>query len=498
MTRRLLIIGTWLLIATICRSHPVMNAYLEMVESDDGTTSVIWRHPSSTATGMNLEPLYPGEVKAAATLPSQDEGGYLREYYVLKGAPRFWSGCAIGLKGTTSGATEVLVRLKLANGQTQVAVLRGPADVFIVPEQAGRGQAAAAYFQLGVDHILKGVDHLLFVLGLLLLVPGRLMLIKTITSFTVAHSITLAIATLGYASAPLPPLNVAIALSIFYLGPEIIRQQRGKTSLTIRHPWLIAFVFGLLHWPRRHPGADAGDHLVPRLAQRLPPAGAGQLAPPAAHLPRGVWGLLLIVIVIGGIYKGLFTPTEAAAMSAVYAFIVAVFVYKDMPLKAVPKVLLSSANMSAMLLYIITNAVLFSFVLTNENIPHAIADWIVTSHFGEVGFLLVVNVLLLAAGNFMEPSSIVLIMAPILFPVAMRLGINPVHFGIVMTVNMEVGMCHPPVGLNLYVASGIAKMGITELTIAVAPWLLTMLIFLGLITYVPEISLWLPRTLGML
>ncbi|HTQ49868.1 MAG TPA: HupE/UreJ family protein [Candidatus Acidoferrales bacterium] len=247
MTRRLLIIGTWLLIATICRSHPVMNAYLEMVESDDGTTSVIWRHPSSTATGMNLEPLYPAEVKAAATLPSQEEGGYLREYYVLRGAPRFWSGCAIGLKGTTSRATEVLVRLKLANGQTRVAVLRSSADVFIVPEQAGRGQAAAAYFQLGVDHILKGVDHLLFVLGLLLLVPGRLMLIKTITSFTVAHSITLAIATLGYASAPLPPLNVAIAFSIFYLGPEIIRQQRGKTSLTIRHPWLIAFVFGLLH-----------------------------------------------------------------------------------------------------------------------------------------------------------------------------------------------------------------------------------------------------------
>jgi C4-dicarboxylate transporter DctM subunit len=117
---------------------------------------------------------------------------------------------------------------------------------------------------------------------------------------------------------------------------------------------------------------------------------------------------------------------------------------------------------------------------------------------GLIGFLLIANILLLAAGNFMEPSSIVLILAPILFPIAMKLGIDPVHFGILMVVNMEVGMCHPPVGLNLYVASGIAKMGITELTIAVWPWLLTMLIFLGVVTYVPEISLWLPRMLGML
>src|SRR5690606_28177379 len=117
---------------------------------------------------------------------------------------------------------------------------------------------------------------------------------------------------------------------------------------------------------------------------------------------------------------------------------------------------------------------------------------------GWIGFLLFVNILLLLAGNFMEPSSIVLITAPILFPVAVKLGIDPVHLGILMVVNMEVGMCHPPVGLNLYVASGIAKMGITELTIAVMPWLLTMLAFLMVVTYVPEISLWLPRVLGMM
>ena len=213
---------------------------------------------------------------------------------------------------------------------------------------------------------------------------------------------------------------------------------------------------------------------------------------------ESVWGLLLIIIVMGGIYTGMFTPTEAAAMSAVYAFFVAVFVYKDMRLKDVPKVLLNSANMSAMLLYIITNAVMFSFILTNENIPQQLASWMLAMGLGKIAFLLAVNILLLMAGNFMEPSSIVLIFAPILFPVAIKLGINPVHFGILMTVNMEVGMCHPPVGLNLYVASGITKMGITELTVAVWPWLLTMVVFLIGVTYWPTLTLWLPRWLGML
>lgn len=211
-----------------------------------------------------------------------------------------------------------------------------------------------------------------------------------------------------------------------------------------------------------------------------------------------IWGLFLIVVVIGGIYSGMFTPTEAAAMSAVYAFIVAVFVYKDMKLKDVPKVLLSSANMSAMLLYIITNAVLFSFLMTHENIPQHMASWMLDTGLGVITFLLVVNILLLLAGNVMEPSSIVLIMAPLLFPIAVKLGVDPVHFGIIMVVNMEVGMCHPPVGLNLYVASGITKMGITELTIAVWPWLLTMLIFLLMVTYLPFLSLAFPRFLGMM
>ncbi len=218
----------------------------------------------------------------------------------------------------------------------------------------------------------------------------------------------------------------------------------------------------------------------------------------AAAFSKSFWGLALILIVMGGIYTGVFTPTEAAAMSAVYAFVIAVFVYKDMRLSDVPRVLLSSASMSAMLLYIITNAVLFSFLMTHENIPQQMAAWITGTGLNWIAFLLFVNVLLLLAGNVMEPSSIVLIMAPILFPVAVKLGIDPVHFGILIVVNMEVGMCHPPVGLNLYVASGITKMGITELTVAVWPWLLTMLIFLVMVTYIPELSLWFPRMLGML
>jgi C4-dicarboxylate transporter DctM subunit len=208
---------------------------------------------------------------------------------------------------------------------------------------------------------------------------------------------------------------------------------------------------------------------------------------------RSAWGLFLIVIVMGGIYSGIFTPTEAAGIAAVYAFVIAVYVYRDLKLVQVGKVLLDSAAMSAMLLYIITNAVLFSFLMTSENVPQAMATWLTGQGLGPIGFLIVVNLLLLLAGNVMEPSSIVLIMAPILFPVAVQLGIDPVHFGIIIVVNMEVGMCHPPVGLNLYVASGITKMGISELTVAVMPWLLTMLVFLVLITYVPAISLWLPR-----
>src|SRR5207253_4692972 len=145
---------------------------------------------------------------------------------------------------------------------------------------------------------------------------------------------------------------------------------------------------------------------------------------------ESVWGLLLIGIVLGGIYGGIFTPTEAAAVAAVYAFFITVFVYKELKLREVGKVLLQAASMSSMILYIITNAVLFSFLMTHEQIPQQMTNWIATSGVTWIEFLLIVNILLLVAGNVMEPTSIVLITGPILFPIAIKLGIHPVHLGI--------------------------------------------------------------------
>jgi len=265
------------------------------------------------------------------------------------------------------------------------------------------------------------------------------------------------------------------------------------------------------------------------------------------HLPSQSWpgfkaifksgfsasgGLMLIVIVLGSIYGGVASPTEAAAVSAIYAFLVSVFGYRDMgPLKKVawrnegedafsmvarnlwqsfwafPRALadkeiqhtvLDAAKVSIMLLFIIANAMLFAHVLTTERIPHVIADTIVHWGLEPWMFLIVMNLLLLAAGNFMEPSAILLIMAPILFPIATKLGIDPVHLGIIMVVNMEIGMLTPPVGLNLFVTAGITGNSIGWVIKAVLPWLLLLLLFLIIITYVPQVSLFLPEYLDKL
>jgi C4-dicarboxylate transporter, DctM subunit len=208
---------------------------------------------------------------------------------------------------------------------------------------------------------------------------------------------------------------------------------------------------------------------------------------------KAMWGLLLIVIVLGGIYGGVFTPTEAAAVAAVYAAIIALFVYRDLKFTDVPRVLLDSAKVTVMLLFIIANAFLFAHVLTTEQIPQAIARELVAMGLQPWQFLIVVNVLLLIAGNFMEPSAIILILVPILFPIAVQLGINPVHLGIIMVVNMEIGMVTPPVGLNLFVASGITNMPLLSVVRASLPWLMILLFFLILVTYVPQISLFLPN-----
>ncbi len=241
-------------------------------------------------------------------------------------------------------------------------------------------------------------------------------------------------------------------------------------------------------------------------------------------------GLMLIFLVLGSIYLGVASPTEAASVAAIYAFFVVVFGYRDLgPLKDVPwrkegesvvsvvvraitdffvsmlkspfdaevrKVVISSVKVSAMLLFIIANAMIFAHVLTTEKIPHHIAEAITGMELSPWVFLIIVNILLLIAGNFMEPSAIILIMAPILLPIATGLGIDPIHLGIIMVVNMEIGMLTPPVGLNLFVASGITGKSMGWVIKACLPWLALLLLFLILITYIPQISLWLPETMS--
>ncbi len=231
------------------------------------------------------------------------------------------------------------------------------------------------------------------------------------------------------------------------------------------------------------------------------------------------WGLFLIVIILGGIYGGIFTPTEAAAVAAVYAFVIANFVYKDMgPLKGegderysllkrpqalvtvffhpdTKHALFEAGKITIMLLFIIANALILKHVLTDEQIPQAIAGAMLEAGFGPVMFLVIVNLILLIGGQFMEPSGLIVIVAPLVFPIAIELGIDPIHLGIIMVVNMEIGMITPPVGLNLFVTSGVAGMPVLDVVKAALPWLGILFVFLILITYVPWISTVVPTAL---
>jgi C4-dicarboxylate transporter DctM subunit len=248
-----------------------------------------------------------------------------------------------------------------------------------------------------------------------------------------------------------------------------------------------------------------------------PRAGLGELLGSARD---AAWGLFLIVIILGGIYGGIFTPTEAAAVAAVYAFVIANFVYRDMgPLKDIdasaivalarkPLALLSvfihpdtratlfeAGKLTIMLLFIIGNALLLKHVLTEERIPQAITEAMLAAGLGPVMFLIVVNALLLLGGQFMEPSGLIVIVAPLVFPIAVELGIDPIHLGIIMVVNMEIGMITPPVGLNLFVTAGVAQMSVMAVVRAALPWVGIMFLFLILVTYVPILSTWLPTSL---
>jgi C4-dicarboxylate transporter DctM subunit len=231
------------------------------------------------------------------------------------------------------------------------------------------------------------------------------------------------------------------------------------------------------------------------------------------------WGLFLIVIILGGIYGGIFTPTEAAAVAAVYAFVIANFVYKDMgPLKGegdsrhsllsrpqalitvffhrdTKHTLLEAGKTTIMLLFIIANALILKHVLTDEQIPQAIAGMMLDAGFGPIMFLIIVNVILLIGGQFMEPSGLIVIVAPLVFPIAISLGIDPIHLGIIMVVNMEIGMITPPVGLNLFVTSGVAGMPMMRVVRAALPWLGILFVFLILVTYIPWLSTVVPTAL---
>ena len=230
------------------------------------------------------------------------------------------------------------------------------------------------------------------------------------------------------------------------------------------------------------------------------------------------WGLFLIVIILGGIYGGVFTPTEAAAVAAVYAFFIANFVYRDMgPLHVqgeetpnhsllrrpwalltvfahpdTRKVLFEAAKLTTTLMFIIANALILKHVLTEEQIPQSIAAMMLEAGYGPIMFLVIVNILLLIGGQFMEPSGLLIIVAPLVFPIAMQLGIDPIHLGIIMVVNMEIGMITPPVGLNLFVTAGVARMSVMGVVKAALPFVTILFAFLILITYVPIISTWLP------
>lgn len=214
-----------------------------------------------------------------------------------------------------------------------------------------------------------------------------------------------------------------------------------------------------------------------------------------AHIARtfrdAFSGLFLIVIVVGGIYGGIFTPTEAAAVAAVYSAFIALFIHNDMGFKDVPRVMLDAAKMTSVIMFIIACAMIFAHALTEEQVPQHLSKAIIDQDLSPGTFLLMVNVILWFAGDFMEPSSILIILAPLFHPIAMNLGIDPIHLGIIMTTNMEVGMITPPVGLNLYVAAGLTGMTLGQVTRAALPWMGVMIVALLLITYIPWFSLYL-------
>ncbi len=227
-------------------AHEARPGFLELRQTGEDTWSFLWKKPTGGEIEIQIAPVIPDGCRLA----TQDRQQLTPGAMIARGTLTCAGGLAgktIAIAGLEATITDVLVRLHHADGRLESHLLRPATPSVRLGGVTSAAERAFGYVQLGVQHILLGVDHLLFVLGLMLIVKGRWTLVKTITAFTLAHSITLAIATLGYAQAPLVPLNAAIALSILFLGPEVVRTWRGETSFTIRHPWVVAFAFGLLH-----------------------------------------------------------------------------------------------------------------------------------------------------------------------------------------------------------------------------------------------------------
>ena len=237
----------FILLTVTVEAHKLQPAYLEFNEQSTGKFSILWKRPYVGSQPMGIYPQMPPGFRNLTEPVVQLLSTGAVERWMVAGDKNGLAGKEVLIEGLSSTQTDVLVRIYYTEGDEETHLLRPASPSAIIGGVPSKIERIIAYVQLGIQHILMGIDHLLFVLGLLLIVQNRWMLLKTITSFTVAHSITLCVATLGYANVPLPPLNLVIALSILFLGPEIVRSWKGGTSLTIRHPWVVAFAFGLLH-----------------------------------------------------------------------------------------------------------------------------------------------------------------------------------------------------------------------------------------------------------
>lgn len=282
------------------------------------------------------------------------------------------------------------------------------------------------------------------------------------------------IATSGSLGILIPP---SIPLIVFGIATET---SIGDLFLAGIFPGLFAGLLLLIMVVivSRRRGYGTGEHAIVMTRSEKLKAGRDALL-----------SLALPGLVLGGIYGGVFTPTEAAAMAVAYALLISLLVYREITVKDLGPILLGSARTSAMIMFIIANGILFSFVLTSERIPGQVADALLGLNLNKFTFLLIINLMLLVVGCFMETSSAILILAPIFLPIAIQLGVNPIHLGIIMIMNLEIGMVTPPLGLNLFVASGLTKMSVLKVARAAVPSALVLLAALLVVTYVPTLAL---------